>query len=250
LALHAAATGRPQQALYLMDPPPGAGATPRLAQLAWTIRNHARPLGCLRMGLPCQLMGTGMAIPWRHLQRVPLATGHIVEDLVMGLALAGVGAAPAFCPEAVVRSRFPADTGALREQSTRWVHGHFDVVLSQVPRRIVQSVRTANVRLLALAIDAAVPPLAFLGLLVLGTLGASAAYAFAAAQWMPLAISAAGAGALALAVAAASWRFAGGWRALLSAPAYVARKVPLYTRFVFQRQVEWVRTRREGETER
>jgi len=34
---------------------------------------------------------------------------------------------------------------------------------------------------------------------------------------------------------------------LLSVPGYVLWKIPLYLRFVFNRQIEWIRTERDGE---
>ena len=55
------ASARPVQALYLMHSPPGAGLKTRISEFAWALRNEARPLGCERLGWPCQLMGTGMA---------------------------------------------------------------------------------------------------------------------------------------------------------------------------------------------
>ena len=57
-------TGRPVQALYLMQAAEGASLKMRLAGFAWVIKNQVRPLGLHRLGLPCQLMGSGMASPW------------------------------------------------------------------------------------------------------------------------------------------------------------------------------------------
>ena len=55
--VHACAlASRPVQALYLMQAPPGAGFKTRVAEFAWAVKNHARPLGGLRLGMPCQLM--------------------------------------------------------------------------------------------------------------------------------------------------------------------------------------------------
>src|SRR5512135_2526179 len=54
---------RPVQGRYLMQAPPEASLRVRMAEFAWLVKNHVRPLGFLRIGLPCQLMGTGMAFP-------------------------------------------------------------------------------------------------------------------------------------------------------------------------------------------
>jgi hypothetical protein len=81
-------TGRPVQALYLMLAPADAGLARRLAQFAWRVRNWARPAGWHRLGLPCQLMGTGMAFSWDMLRDAPLANASIVEDMKLGIDLA------------------------------------------------------------------------------------------------------------------------------------------------------------------
>ena len=91
-------TGRPIQALYLMTAPPDASINRQIAEFAWRVKNWVRPLGLRNFGLPCQLMGTGMAFPWRVIQDAELATGSIVEDLQLGLDLAASGHAPVFCP--------------------------------------------------------------------------------------------------------------------------------------------------------
>jgi hypothetical protein len=43
------------------------------------------------------LMGTGMAFVWPQLAGAPLASGHLVEDMQLGLDLAAAGAPPRFC---------------------------------------------------------------------------------------------------------------------------------------------------------
>ncbi len=123
-------TGRPVQALYLMHSPEGAGLKTRIAEFAWLVKNHVRALGFHRLGLPCQLMGTGMAFPWAAISTAALASGHIVEDLKLGIDLARAGTPALFCPEARVTSYFPATAEGIAGQRTRWEHGHLGVILS------------------------------------------------------------------------------------------------------------------------
>jgi hypothetical protein len=52
---------RPVQCLDLMQ----GGTRSGLAEFAWLLRNELRPSGYARLGLPCQLLGTGMALPKR-----------------------------------------------------------------------------------------------------------------------------------------------------------------------------------------
>ena len=100
------ATNRPVQALYLMTPDDLA-ERPRVREFAWRVKNWIRPLGLSSAGLPCQLMGTGMAFPWEVIAKAHLSTGALVEDLKLGLELAADGHPPIFCPAAVVTSEFP-----------------------------------------------------------------------------------------------------------------------------------------------
>ena len=64
MARTCAATGRPVQVLDLMTAPENSPVNYRVAEFAWRVRNWVRPLGLAALGLPCPLMGTGMAFPW------------------------------------------------------------------------------------------------------------------------------------------------------------------------------------------
>jgi cellulose synthase/poly-beta-1,6-N-acetylglucosamine synthase-like glycosyltransferase len=248
LAATCARTSRPVQALYLMHAAPNAGLKTRLAEFAWVLRNQVRPLGLWRLGLPCQLMGTGMAFPWECLRTSALATGHIVEDLKLGIDLARAGHAPLFCPGALVTSRFPDSTAGLQSQRTRWEHGHLGVILREAPRLLLESVLRCRPALLVLALDLGVPPLALLALqLLLVWLAALALYASTEAA-VPLALATLGVVLFGFAVITAWWRFARHVVSLASlalAPVYVLWKIPLYARFLVSRQVDWVRSRRD-----
>ena len=250
LARRCVRSGRPVQALYLMYAPNGAGFETRIAQFAWIVKNQIRPLGLHRLGLPCQLMGTGMAFPWSCLTAVALATDHIVEDLKLGIDLARAGMPPLFCPEALVTSAFPISGEGVRAQRTRWEHGHLGIILSEAPRLFLDSVVRLSPPLLALALDVSVPPLALLTLLVLGVWFASTLlYHFTSAAF-PLLISSGALGMLALAVVL-SWVSYGRRIVSLGDLAFLAfyalAKVPLYAKFLVARQSDWVRSKRDGD---
>lgn len=248
LAGLAVAKFRPVQALYLMYSPPNAGLKTKIAEFAWAIKNWARALGYHQIGLPCQLMGTGMAFPWALIQQANLASGHIVEDLKLGLDLAGSGTPPLFCPEAVVTSFFPINQEGVKSQRTRWEHGHLAMIASEAPALLLKSLKTLNIGMLALALDMCIPPLALLTLMVL---------ALALAGFILIAVShAALPGLLAvLLLALMSVTVLLGWlkfgRSILSlaslgyAPIYMLAKIPLYCKFLVRRQVEWVRSKRD-----
>lgn len=251
LAALCSSSGRPVQALYEMNAPTGAGLRARVSAFAWRVRNRVRPLGWWVVGAPCQLMGTGMAFPWALLRDAPLASGHIAEDVQLGADLALRGRPPLFAPQARVTSIFPDSDDAAASQRRRWEHGNLALMFAHGPRLIAAGLRRADARLLALAADLMVPPLALLVQLQLGLalLGALAWWLGASA--LPLAISA---GALALLVLSilAAWRLAGRdiialSELLLTAPAYALRKLPMYAAFLWKRQSTWVRAKREGE---
>jgi len=239
---------RPVQALYLMSAPPTAGPMAPIAEFAWIVKNLVRPLGYVRLGLPCQLMGTGMAFPWSDIRTLPLASGHIVEDLKMGMELAAAGRAPLFCPDALVTSTFPASTEGTKSQRTRWEHGHLGMIFSDAPRYLARALGGANGGLLALTLDMCVPPLALLTLAVVATFGlALGHYALWSQPWV-LAAAGCALALLALSVLLAWARFGRGvlsFGRLAYAPVYALRKIPLYARFLVRRQVDWVRSKRD-----
>jgi cellulose synthase/poly-beta-1,6-N-acetylglucosamine synthase-like glycosyltransferase len=209
-----------------------------------------RPLGLHRLGLPCQLMGTGMAFAWSCLATGSLATGHIVEDLKVGLDLARAGVPPLFCPEALVTSAFPISAEGIRTQRTRWEHGHLGIILSEAPRLFLDSLVRLSPPLLALALDVSVPPLALLTLLVLGICFASTLLYHFSSVAFPLLISSGVLGMLALAVLL-SWASYGrrvvSLGDLLFSVVYALSKVPLYAKFFVARQSDWVRSKRDGD---
>ncbi len=161
-----AATDRPVQALYLMTAPTGSLIDYRVAEFAWRVKNWMRPLGLRALNLPCQLMGTGMAFPWRVVGLAELATGRLVEDLALGLDLACSRKPPLFCPSARVNSQFALTVAGAESQRKRWEQGHIGMILTVAPRLICLSLAQRNWGLLILALDIAVPPVALLGIIV------------------------------------------------------------------------------------
>ncbi len=167
LAATCAVTQRPVQALYLMISSDESPINSRVAEFGWRVKNWVRPLGLRALGLPCQLMGTGMAFPWDLISSADLASGLIVEDLKLGLDLASAGSAPVFYPFASVTSYFPWTLEGTDSQRLRWERGHIGMIFAMVPRMIVRAVAQANLGLLTLAFDLAVPPPVLLGMLLM-----------------------------------------------------------------------------------
>ena len=248
LAASALHGDRPVQALYLMYAK-GVNLKSKIAEFAWCVKNLVRPLGYANLGLPCQLMGTGMAFPWGVISNADLANGNIVEDMKLGIDLAIAGTPPVFNSQSVVTSYFPAAADMQSGQRTRWEHGHLAMILMEGPRLLAQSIVKRDINLLAMALDLAVPPLALLVTLLVGYAGITGAILiFYDIGHLPFQLTVFSLAILVVAIAFAWW----GWgkniislTTLLLLPIYALLKIPHYIKFLFNRQKIWNKTERD-----
>ena len=235
---------RPVQALDLMLAPANPSLKMRIAEFAWAVKNKVRPLGFKALGLPCQLMGTGMAFLWRDITIMSLANGHIAEDMKLGIDFCRAAKAPVFIPNVLVTSLFPQGEKASTAQRARWEHGHLGTIINEAPSLIVEALKTRNMHMFGLACDLIVPPLAVLVLLCVAIFVVS----FIASAQLALLLSSLLLAALTIAVLLA-WLFFGrniiSFQQLCYAPIYALVKIPLYIKFFLNRQVEWVRSKRD-----
>lgn len=248
LSQQAATRQVPIQALYLMHSPSGAGLKTKIAEFAWTVKNWARALGYSRLGLPCQLMGTGMAFPWSLIKKAELASGHIVEDLKLGLDFAYLSLAPHFCPTAKVTSTFPLNKDGIKSQRTRWEHGHLGMIVKEGPTLLWKSVKAFNIGMLVLVLDMCIPPLALLSLLVMILSMLGVILMVITDQHMPWILGTIPFFLLVTSVMMAWWKFGRGilsFTDLAYIPVYILLKIPVYIKFIVKRQVNWVRSRRD-----
>jgi cellulose synthase/poly-beta-1,6-N-acetylglucosamine synthase-like glycosyltransferase len=242
-----AAAGHTVQAVYLLDEPAEAGNKERLSAFAFKFKNLVRPLGLNRLGFPCLLTGTGMAFPWPVLRDAGLASGNIVEDMQLGVDLAVAGHPPKLCPGALVSGELPSGGRVALGQRRRWEHGHLMTMLTQVPRLVRAAVARRQFRLLGLALELSVPPLALLFLLWGAVLAVSAGWWLLGGSAWPVVLLVLGVLAVGLAIFAAWFKFGRErlpFTALLSVPFYVLWKVPIYASFLFRRQGTFNKTPR------
>jgi glycosyltransferase involved in cell wall biosynthesis len=248
LAAICASTQRPAQALDLMKAPEHSPINYRVAEFAWRIKNWVRPLGLRTLGLPCQLMGTGMAFPWGLLSSINLASSEIVEDLKLGLDFALAGSPPIFCPDAAVTSEFPASSEAAGLQRQRWEHGHLGMILKAAPHLIWRALLKHNLSLLVLVLDLAVPPLVILSLITVATMVITSAAYLIGFSSTALIVSIVSSTAFLVAVML-SWSRYG--RDLLppnsfwAVAHYVLAKFSLYQRMMSGGPAQWNRTDRQ-----
>lgn len=245
-----AATGRPTQAAYTLDPPPGADPRIQLSAYAFRFKNVVRPAGLDRLGQSCLLTGTGMAFPYTALRAVPLASGNIVEDMRLGVDLAVAGYPPRFLLAANVGSELPAGGRAAVVQRTRWEHGHMQTLLSQCPRLVWQAIRQRRPELFGMALELGVPPLSVLALGVITTIVAAVTSWLTGGSIIPLAIISSVTAIATVAMFAAWAKFGRAtlpFATLFAVPAYILGKLPIYIAFLVRPQRTWVRTARTGD---
>lgn len=250
LAHMAATENRPVQARNVVLPAPGAEPLDAVSAFAFLVKNVVRPSGLARLGLPCPLMGTGMAFPWSIICTAPLATSALVEDLQLGLDLTLAGHPPMLCLQALVTSPLPRQAPARASQRRRWEHGQLTALLGNAPRLFSAAARRFDLALVAVALDLCVPPLSLLVLCSLAVLVIAVVVAAQGALWTPAVLAGLAVALVVISILGAWFRFGRGeYRisTLLMAPFYVLGKIPLYVGFVGRRQQAWVRTEREAD---
>ncbi|MBW4550845.1 MAG: glycosyltransferase family 2 protein [Aphanocapsa sp. GSE-SYN-MK-11-07L] len=248
LAQQAFAVQRPIQAIYLLDQPAQPSQKDLISAFAFKVKNWVRPLGLHKLGLACLLTGTGMAFPWPVICSVDLASGHIVEDMKLGLDLAIAGYPPQFCPEALVLSQLPQDQQVAKGQRTRWEHGHLQVMKTYLPKLLQTAFQQGRPDLFALGLELWIPPLALLVLLWLGMTLLSLLARSVMALWLPIFLLLLTGLFLGLSIILGWAKFG---RAelplikLIAVPLYILWKIPLYLMSMFNAQKNWNSTRRD-----
>ncbi|MCW2368496.1 glycosyltransferase family 2 protein [Sphingobium sp. B11D3D] len=243
------ASQRPVQSCYLLRSAADDGAMTQISNFAMLIKNRVRQRGASVLGSPAILGGTGMAFPWALIESAPLATSHLVEDLVLGLHFARAGAAPRYLEAATTWSD-PASQSDTLTQRARWEHGYIQTALQQGAPVMLEGIAKAKPSLAWFGLSLLVPPLALLMSLSLMALVVSAGLALLGATTAAPA-TLAGLLTLVALLLALAWMRDG--RDTVSAatlariPLYILWKVPVYLRLVKKRETEWVRTRRKGE---
>jgi cellulose synthase/poly-beta-1,6-N-acetylglucosamine synthase-like glycosyltransferase len=238
----------PIQALYSMRSPGSGGSGARIAEFAWRIKTRLRPTGYFHLGLPCNLMGSGMAFPWNILKNAKIGTDHIAEDILLGLDLALGGNPPWFCPSANVTSEFAHSQRGRDHQKRRWIHGYLAVLQSHFFKLLTWSIQRRDIYALALGVDLLVPPLTIL-LIVCFTIALAASILFLLAGWTTFfAVSIVNV-ALLCSFLFIAWRLCGrdliGLREIVQFPRLVTSGICSFGGYVVGKRSAWVRTERK-----
>jgi cellulose synthase/poly-beta-1,6-N-acetylglucosamine synthase-like glycosyltransferase len=244
LARACSTTGMPVQARYMMKALPGQS---RLAEFFWRIRNDFRPEGYARLGLPCPLFGSGMALPVSMARPHLFATGHITEDLLIGMRCALEGAAPRFMRSVTITSTFVAHRPGEDQQRRRWIHGHLDVIRSSALPLLGAGLRRGDLRLLALAFDVMTPPLSLLAALHAAAAGFAALVFLTMGEPTALIMTAAGLAVFSLALFSAWWicgRDILQGREWAGLPRHFGKVLRSVSAFIGGRRSSWIRADR------
>ena len=248
ISYHAKKFDRPIQGSYIFGDQKDTAVSNLASSFTLWFKNHIRPLGSLRVGMPCQLTGSGMAFPWHVIRQVNVANNSLAEDTTLGLELAYLGYPPLFCPEARIDGHVPKAWGTLVQQRRRWEQGYLESIFTNAPKMAWRAITHFRPGLLWAAFDLCIAPLALLGMVWAVLAAASLLVALVGGSTLPLMLLSIGAVAMGLGLVL-------GWlihcrdkvpaKAILAIPWFLVRKVGIYASLLFKREKVWLRTERD-----
>jgi cellulose synthase/poly-beta-1,6-N-acetylglucosamine synthase-like glycosyltransferase len=242
-------SGLPVQSANVMVAPLSSTPMVQISNFAFYVKNIIRQRGMMRIGGTAILTGTGFALSWKQFCFAAVPTGEIVEDLVMGLALAARREPTQFVEAARVESPAAGQADTLNQRQ-RWEHGYMSTAWKRALPSLWKGLRDRNRALFWTGFHLLVPPLVVLvmvsTLLFAGQLGL---VIFGASKIPIVALTILLLALFCLLVA--SWLGGGSkflsFQAVRSIPGYLAWKLPMYRKLAGKRQNVWNRTPREGE---
>ena len=249
VARMAMASGRPVQPINLLHRADKSNLKSAISEFAFIVKNLVRPQGLAELNFPC-LITMGTAYPWSVINKVPLASDNLVEDMQLGIDLAIAGNPPLFCSDTKVTGVLPLRNRAATTQRTRWEHGHLSTLKTQVPRLLAESWKQKRIDLLAIACDLSIPPLSFLVILWVMVTAIALVVTFAEGRLNTAIYAIAIEGLLLLVGILLAWAKFGRHiiplKSLVSIPLYILSKIPIYLRFLIKPEQRWIRTERDA----
>jgi 1,2-diacylglycerol 3-beta-glucosyltransferase len=206
------------QARYLVRNPNESWAS-GLRAVAFTLFNHVRPLGRLRLGWSAGLKGNGMCFRSEVLDRFGWGAASLAEDVEFHTHLLQTGLRVTYAPEALVTAEMPTSLSQARSQQARWERGRLALIRACALPLLRSGLRQRDPARFDAAAEILVPPLSVIVLLV-----ALCAAVALLAGWVPTLWLAGG-----LLAALALYLIAGVVLARLSIRAYLSLLVaPIY----------------------
>jgi len=243
------------QASDLVAPDPGAWSA-QMTRIGFYLYNYVRPLGRNRLGGTAGLRGNGMCFSADVLRQIRWSAFSISEDLEYGLQLLLRGVCVRLAPEASVLALMPKDPRHAISQRSRWEGGRLPLIRTYAGRLLRHALRRGSLAHLDGFLDLVTP--ALVNLIASAAILSCVSFLLALAG-LPLGSTF---GMLWAAVVLLGFvhlfvglKIAGAdstvYAALLHLPRYAAWKLSVYARMPFRwRSTAWVRTAREGKSER
>jgi 1,2-diacylglycerol 3-beta-glucosyltransferase len=240
------------QADYAVRNPNAAWRT-RLIAVAFGAFHIVRSRARERLGLSCGLRGNGMCFARELLQEIPHRAYSVVEDVEYGLRLGEAGHRVHYTDEAHVYGEMVTSAASANTQRRRWEEGRKALVRENAFRLLRAGLAQRDRVQLDLALDLLVPPLSTIALgALLGEMVALGAVVVFGAPGVALVAFGGALGSVG-AYVLRGWMLSGtGARGLLDlglAPVYVGWKLALKFKQPPRATSEWVRTKREANSD-
>ncbi len=243
MAAELAGGARIIQARYLVRNPNESWAS-GLRAVAFTLFNHVRPLGRLRLGWSAGLKGNGMCFRADVLERFGWDAASLAEDVEFHARLLQAGYRVTYAPEALVTAEMPTGLRQAQSQQSRWEGGRLALIRTCALPLLRSGLRQRDPAQLDAAAEIIIPPLSVVVLLAaLCAVGAALA-GWAPARWLAVGLLAALVVHLiaGMVLARLSLR---AYLSLLVAPVYILWKCWVYVMALLGRGGgNWIRTGR------
>ena len=223
---------------------PGASWRTGLSDAAFNVFNHLRMAGLYRLAGTCMLKGNGMGFTVGLLKKYGWPAHSVVEDMEFSLLLFCDGVVVHYNPAAVIRSEMVSSGKNAAGQRTRWEGGRFSVIRALFPDLFSLWIKSPNLPTLYVMLDLIFPPLSLhvmtLLLLTLATgFFVPTGQALMGCHWAVLVFYVVS-GQIQRQAQRSTWLY------LLTAPAFIAWKIPLYLKMLAgKKKSAWTRTPRE-----
>ncbi len=231
------------QARYLVRNPNESWAS-GLRAVAFTLFNHVRPLGRLRLGWSAGLKGNGMCFRRDVLERFGWGASSLAEDVEFHTHLLQAGLRVIYAPETLVTAEMPTSLKQARSQQARWEGGRLALIRNCALPLLGSGLRQRDLARLDAAAEIIVPPLSVIVLLVMLCAGVALLLGWAPTLWLAAGLIAALLLYLVAGIILARLSLRA-YLSLLVAPVYIGWKCWVYVAALFGRSgSSWVRTGR------
>jgi hypothetical protein len=151
---------------------PSESPTASLRAAGFALKHVIRARGRARLGLSCNLFGTGMGFSAALLRRVPWPHS-VTEDTELFVNLTRAGYRVAYADGAWVTSPMPVSTGQATQQQLRWESGNAQLARRELSGLLWQAISTADIQCLGAAAELALPSQTMMSTTGMAVLGAA-----------------------------------------------------------------------------